>query len=313
MTEIYDVLVVGDATVDLIFTDLPHLPRLGEDTLAKKFQLIPGEAYNTAVALHRLGIKTAWAANFGNDYLSRIILDFCQAEGLDSSFFVHHNKSFQRLSVAASLPEERGFLSYYDPDPAMPAAIPALAKIHTRMLFVPGLFYGRMFELVLPVIHMKNIKIVMDGNNSEPVTLTDSALQMALKNVSMFLPNRREILRMTGQDDLETAMKMVAEFCPLVIVKDGAGGSYAYDGTRLYHQPSIPVDVVDTTGAGDCFNAGFLKAWLEHKPMDICLQWGNISAGLSTQGFGAGGVKVVTAMIEEYWRKYYEGKLSEIS
>lgn len=303
MAENYDVLVVGDATVDFIFTDLPHFPRLSEDTVAKNFQLIPGESYNTAVTLHRLGVKTAWAANFGNDHLSRIVLDFCHAEGLDETFFVHHNKPFQRLSVAASMPTERGFLTYYAPEPALPAAIPALARINTKMLFIPGLLYGKLFDAALPVIHMKKIRIIMDGNTSEPVTLNNKSVQKALRNVEIFLPNRKEILRLTAQDDLETAMKMVAEYCPLVVVKSGADGSYAYDRERFYHQSAIPVQVIDTTGAGDCFDAGFLKAYLDQKSLDICLQWGNISAGLSTQGYGAAGYKVTPAIINEMMKK----------
>jgi sugar/nucleoside kinase (ribokinase family) len=306
MSEKYDVLVVGDATVDFIFTNLPRLPKLGEDTLARSFQMIPGEAYNTAVTLHRLGVKTAWAANFGNDYLSKIILDFCKAEGLDQTFFVHYNQPYQRLSVAASMPEERGFLSYYDPDPGLPAAIPALAKVNTRYLFIPGLFFGRMFDLALPVIQAKKIKVIMDGNNSDPVTLETKSLRNALKHVEIFLPNRRELLRMTGKEEIEDAMKVVAEYCPLVVVKAGADGSYAYDHKQIYHQPSIPVQVIDTTGAGDCFNAGFIRAMLSEKSLDECLQWGNISAGLSTEGHGAASVRVTDEMIEQQIRKYYQ-------
>lgn len=305
MTEKYDVLVVGDATVDFIFTNLPRLPKMGEDTLARSFQMIPGEAYNTAVTLHRLGVKTAWAANFGNDSLSKIILDFCKAEGMDQSYFVHFNQPYQRLSVAASTPEERGFLSYYDQDPGLPAAIPALAKINTRYLFIPGLFFGRMFDLSLPVLQAKKIKIIMDGNNSDPVTLETKSLRNALSHVEIFLPNKREILRMTGKDDLESAMKSISEYCPLVVVKAGADGSYAYDRQHVYHQPSIPVQVVDTTGAGDCFNAGFIRAVMDGKSMDECLQWGNIAAGLSTEGSGAASINVTVDMIKANWMKYY--------
>lgn len=305
MGEKYDVLVVGDATVDFIFTNLPRLPKMGEDTLARSFQMIPGEAYNTAVTLHRLGVKTAWAVSFGNDALSKIILDFCKKEGLDQTFFVHYDQPYQRLSVAASMPEERGFLSYYDPEPGLPAAIAALARVNTRYIFIPGLFFGRMFELALPVMQAKKIKVIMDGNNSDPVTLESKSLRNALKHVEIFLPNRREILRMTGKETIENAMKTMAEYCPLVVVKAGADGSYAYDGRQIYHQPSIPVQVVDTTGAGDCFNAGFIRAMLNEKPLDVCLQWGNIAAGLSTEGHGAAAIHVSVDMIEQKKLKHY--------
>jgi sugar/nucleoside kinase (ribokinase family) len=295
----YDVLVVGDASLDFIFTDLPHLPRLGEDTLARSFQMVPGESYNTTVALHRLGVKTAWAANFGNDPLSKIILDHCEKEGLDHTFFVHHPKSFLRVSVSASIPGERGFLSYYDPEPAIPAAIPALPKINAKYLFIPGFLYGTLLEAALPVVKLKKMKIIMDGNTSEPITLNQKAVQRALRAIEVFTPNERELLRLAETDNLEEALHRTAAFCPLVVVKAGADGSYAMFENTIYHQPAIKVKVVDTTGAGDCFDAGFIKAWLDGKPIEECLLWGNIVGGLSTQGHGAAGEFIDTHVVEK--------------
>lgn len=303
MVEKFDVLVVGDATMDFIFTDLPHLPRMGEDTLAGGFDLVPGEAYNTTVALHRLGVKTAWAADFGNDALSKMVLDFARQEGMNQSFFVHHNRSFRRLSVAASMPDERGFLSFYDPEPTIQAAIPALTHINARVLFIPGLFFGAAFDAALPLVRLKKMKILMDGNTSDPISITDKRLVNVLRNLEVFLPNKREILSLAKTDNLQDAMKRVAEYCPLVVVKAGDEGSYAYDRYQFYHQPAISIKVVDTTGAGDCFNAGFLKAWLDEKPLETCLQWGNVVAGLSTQGFGAAGYKVTIDRVNEELRK----------
>ena len=91
---------------------------------------------------------------------------------------------------------------------------------------VPGSrrLFGRAFDMALTVILAKRIKVIMDGNNSDPVTLETKSLQKALKHVEIFLPNRREILRMTGKEDIESAMKVVAEYSPLVVVKAGADG-----------------------------------------------------------------------------------------
>jgi sugar/nucleoside kinase (ribokinase family) len=306
MTKRYDVFIVGDATIDYIFTNLPHLPRMGEDTVAKGFQLIPGETYNTAVAMHRLGIKTAWAASFGNDPFSTMILDFIHGEGLDESFFVHLDRPYRRLSVAASLPDERGFLTYYDPEPTIPAAVSALPRVNARYIFVPGLLYGKLFDAVLPLIRIKKMDIIMDGNTSDPVTLENKSVVKAIRQVKIFLPNKKEILRLTGRQDVESAIKAVAEFCPLVVVKAGCEGSYAYDGKTMFRQPAIPVKVVDTTGAGDSFDAGFIRAYLDQKTIDDCLLWGNIAAGLSTQWYGCTGIKVTRETIDEAINKYQE-------
>ncbi len=118
------------------------------------------------------------------------------------------------------------------------------------------------------------------------------------------MPNEREILRSSrngqpGGSDYRTAV-----FCPLVVVKAGADGSYAMFENTIYHQPGIKVKVLDTTGAGDCFDAGFIKAWLDGKPIEECLLWGNIVGGLSTQGHGAAGAVIDTKVVENYLESF---------
>jgi sugar/nucleoside kinase (ribokinase family) len=107
---------------------------------------------------------------------------------------------------------------------------------------------------------------------------------------------------MTGKADLGEAMAALAVLCPLVIVKDGANGSYACTGGQTLHAPGISVATVDTTGAGDCFSAGFLKAWFDDRPLAECLRWGNVVGGLSTTALGGTGRRVTTADVERLLR-----------
>lgn len=76
-------------------------------------------------------------------------------------------------------------------------------------------------------------------------------------------------------------------------------GSYAFDGHELIHVETNPVKALDTTGAGDVFDAGFLKAYLDAKPLHECLRWGNIAAAFSIQGFGGTGYRVTSDLIEK--------------
>jgi sugar/nucleoside kinase (ribokinase family) len=95
-------------------------------------------------------------------------------------------------------------------------------------------------------------------------------------------------------------MDVLAELCPLVVIKDGAQGAYAGARRHVTYASAIPVTPVDTTGAGDCFNAGFLAAWLDGLPLDECLRWGNVVGGLSTLSRG-GSVRTVTRSDVEAW------------
>ncbi len=80
-------------------------------------------------------------------------------------------------------------------------------------------------------------------------------------------------------------------------------GPFAVNDGCFIHSPALPIDPLDTTGAGDCFNAGFVKAWLQGSPPDICLRWGNIVGGLSTLAQGGTGNKVREEVVEEWLNK----------
>jgi sugar/nucleoside kinase (ribokinase family) len=294
----YDILAVGSYTVDLVFTGLPGLPEMGKDVYSNGFDMVPGEAYNAAIAMHRLGVKVAWAADFGNDVFSRFALEQARLEGIDEAFFVEHNRPLRRITVSASFPEERAFITYYDPDPALPAAMKALALVSARAVYVPGFFYGPLFDTGLKLVRLKKMKIIMDGNSDDEVVLTNPAMRKAVQNVDVLLPNAAEARRMSGKPELEAAMGSLGKLCPLVVVKNGKDGAYAWSEGKLYHAPAIEVTPLDTTGAGDCFNAGFIKAWLDERPIEECLRWGNIVGGLSTLMRGATGKKITTKDVE---------------
>ena len=296
MSKTFDVLVAGSYSLDLIFTGLPGLPQLGEDMLATGLERIPGEAYNSAVAMHRLGLRVGWAADFGNDDFSRFALERARAEGLDDSLFNHHKRPMRRISIAASFPDDRAFITYYDPDPRLPAVIKALTTASARVLYIPGFYYGPFLEMGLRLARAKSMKIVMDGNSGSEVTLQNPSVRKAARSVDVLLPNAKEARNLTGEDDLMKALKTLGGLCPLVVVKDGGRGAYACHGNEILHADAIAITPFETTGAGDCFNAGFLKAWLDGLPVQECLRWGNITGGLSTLAAGGTG-KVVT--IEE--------------
>lgn len=291
----FDVIVAGEYCLDLIFTGLPKFPELGTEIVSTGFEMIPGAAYNSAVAMHRLGLKVGWAVDFGEDDFSRLVLERARAEGLDESLFVRHKQSMRRITVAVSYPQERAFIAYYDPEPSVAAPMGALATVTAQALYVAGLRYGSRFDAGLSLARGRRMKLIMDGN--APDGAPDSsraAVQTSLRSVDVFMPNAAEARRMTGRSDLDQAIRALAELCPLVVVKDGAGGSYACPGGDIVHEPAIPITPLETTGAGDCFNAGFVKAWLAGLPLEKCLRWGNIVGGLSTLAPGGTG-KVVTA------------------
>lgn len=282
----FDVYVVGDYCLDLIFTGMPDQPRLGKEIIAKNFNMTPGGTCNGAIAMHRLGLKVAWAADFGIDSFSQFILDYLLKEDFDSRFFVHSNTSQRKITISLSYPQDRAFIAYYDPGPAIIAGLKKLTEINAKLIYIPGIYYGLGLDIGKALMAKKNMLLAMDGNTNEQITLQDARLRRALRKLDIFFMNATEVTHLTGEKDLDAAIQQMSGICPLAVIKNGASGAYACKDGNIYFEKAIKVKALDTTGAGDCFNAGFIKAWLSGETIQECLRWGNIVGGLSTLGLG---------------------------
>ena len=132
----------------------------------------------------------------------------------------------------------------------------------------------------------KRAKTVSVDAGWHPEWLRDESVQQSLRGVSWFLPNEIEAAAMTGESEPRAMLKRFDELGIRAAVKLGAAGSATLVDGRYVQVPSIAVETIDTTGAGDCFNAGFLDAWLRDEPLDACLRAGNICGALSTRMTG---------------------------
>jgi sugar/nucleoside kinase (ribokinase family) len=150
-----------------------------------------------------------------------------------------------------------------------------------------------MFEAGARLVHARGMKLAMDGNTSEEEHVSSPKVRSVLRRLDLVMPNASEARSMTGEEDLTAAIRALANLCPLVVVKDGAGGAYGCErGGEIVHAPALRIAPLDTTGAGDCFNAGFLRAWLDGRSLVECLRWGNAVGGLSTLALGGTGAVV---------------------
>jgi sugar/nucleoside kinase (ribokinase family) len=299
----FDVIVLGDYCLDLIFTGLPSMPRLGEEIEAKGLSMEPGGACNTSLALHRLGVKTAWAVEFGTDDYSQFVLQKFRQENFPEDLFTLSNKPVRKITVSLSFPEERAFIAYYDQGEMIKTALKGLTTKNAKIIIIPSLFYGPAFQTGNLVAKTKHMDIFMDGNNSSGINLKDARIRNALKAARFYSPNSNEARRISVIDDIEKAAKVLGGLCQTVIIKDGKNGAWCCDNGNIYFEPAISVNAIDTTGAGDLFNAGFIKAWLDHKDIQECLKWGNIAGGLSTTKPGANAYRISSQEIENLIEK----------
>ena len=300
MSHDYDVLLLGGYFCDLIFTGLPEMPRLGAEVYGSAFDMVPGAAYTTALALRRLELRAGWACDFGDDFFSQFVLNSARRAGMDSSLFRMHAGPVRRVTAALSFPHERAFVSFTD-ELAAASPIPLILRHRPRVVLLSGLWYGPQHAEVCAAAHTVGALLYMDCQCSA-ATLATPGLANSLRCVDIFAPNASEALQLTGAATVESALAQLSTLTPLVIVKCGADGVIAQTGADVARAPGISVDVFDTTGAGDCFNAGFLYGHLRGMPLETSLRCGNICGGLSTTARG-GAAAPSAAQVEEWLQR----------
>ncbi len=293
-----DILLPGSYFCDLIFTGLPQLPELGREVYTDNLTVTVGGALNTVIGLRRMGVKVGWIGQVGNDFFSRFILEKLEQEQVDLRLVARLEQPLQRVTVALSYPHERAFITYIDPASAPVEMVFAwLDRARFRHLhFTSFQTHPRTVEL-FELVRARGASISMDCQD-HPIRLDQPGARETLSRLTIFMPNAREALHLTGCDTIERAAAVLRPLLPTLVIKDGENGAYAWQGDAHWHAPAIPVTPVDTTGAGDVFNAGFLAAWLDGRSVDACLRWGTICGGLSTLGKGGTSTAPHRAVVE---------------
>jgi sugar/nucleoside kinase (ribokinase family) len=135
--------------------------------------------------------------------------------------------------------------------------------------------------------------------NYDPTEQWEGGLRQMLQRVDVFLPNETELLAITREDTIEAGLDRLAEI-PTVAVKLGARGAIARRGSEIAQADSIPVKVVDTTGAGDSFDAGFVYAHLAGLDLQQALRFACVCGSLSTRAAGGTGAQATLAEVRQF-------------
>jgi sugar/nucleoside kinase (ribokinase family) len=275
------VLVVGDANPDLVLRG-DVVPRFGqaEQLLDDAALLIGGSAAITAHGLARLDRPVSLLAAVGNDGFAGPLLAALAEAGVLLDHIVRRDQP-TGLTVVLSRAADRAILTYLGTIPTLTAdevlaAVRAdrergLRHIHFASLFLqPSL--ARELPDVLAEVRAQGLTVSLDTND-DPAGRWQGVAPL-LPHVDVLLPNRREALALAGADvtSVEAAAKILAAHGPLVVVKDGPAGALACnpDGTVTTAE-AVPREPVDTTGAGDTFDAAFLDGWLADLALADCL------------------------------------------
>jgi sugar/nucleoside kinase (ribokinase family) len=277
----YDVLVVGRPSFDLIFTGVPSWPAVGKEVFATNLTTSAGGTFNVVAALHRLGVRVGMVGSVGNDVWSRQAHAAMQAEGVGTELIQVLDYPLPALSICVSHEGDRGFLTheFVDPEIGDHCAAHVLDVLHRESARFLQACLNPDLAAFAHLARDRGMRVIVDCGWDEP-WLTSRQIRTLMPLADIVFANEPEACAIAGVEDPDMALRRLGEIVPFVVVKRGASGASAMVDDCEYHVPTLPVEVVDATGAGDCFNAGFLYGLIHGRSIDDCLLFGNICGGM---------------------------------
>jgi sugar/nucleoside kinase (ribokinase family) len=187
------------------------------------------------------------------------------------------DESMPALSICMTYGGDRGFLTFEPSDPALSGQCVAHALEMLRELDASYIQCCLNTDLAAyaRVAHERGIRTVVDCGWDEP-WLTSREIRRLMPRADIVFMNQLEARTITGEADMGRALIGLGKLATFVVVKRSEQGSSAVIDGHIHHARGVEVDVVDATGAGDCFNAGFLYGLLNDRPIEECLLYGTI-------------------------------------
>lgn len=300
----YDLITVGNISIDLYFSgdSLTHskerfqLAIGGKYTVDGFYECVGGGAANVAIGVERAGLQTAIVAKIGETRFKPVLMDMLKKHGV-SSRLCHTHDTYIKISAILLAPSgERTIVNYETPHEHIIRHESDLEQFeNTRAIYLSNLPFVPLEERkkILAHAHTKNIKTIVNLGTKDCRRPTEQILRL-LHHADIIILNAHEFAELVKRDyehiDLSVSIqKVVPELATkLIVITDGKKGSYAYQNGSVLHQPALHAEkVVDTTGAGDAFTAGFIAELLKTSDVGKALHAGAHYAVKIIQKIGA--------------------------
>jgi sugar/nucleoside kinase (ribokinase family) len=296
MMKEFDILAVGELNADLILRG-DVTPEFGQvEKFIESADLTPGSSTGIfACGAAQLGLRVAFIGKVGDDEFGHFLLRELERRGIDISGAVIDPYLKTGLTVILSRGADRAILTF-------PGCIPALRYEEIDLSYVARarhLHIGSYFLLdalrpnlptLFDLAHTHTLTVSMD-TNYDPSETWDDGLWECLERTDIFLPNEAELRAIfqaiaRNEGTLETSLHFFAQHVPTVAAKLGAQGAIAQRGKEVTRANALSLEVVDTTGAGDTFDAGFIYGHLAGWDLKRALRFACVCGSLSTRAAG---------------------------
>jgi ribokinase len=304
-----DILCVGDCKIDIFLKIPDDNPHFGLDKEKNKLFLsygekiyidryilgIGGNATNTAVGIARLGLNVGLCAEIGKDEFSKKILEELKSENINTDFLSQTNKETS-ISIGLNYKEDRTlFTEHVQREHNF-----NFANLQTKFIYLTSLgnIWETTYQKVLEFKKINDIKLAFNPGTIQ-LEKKGKVFMDVLEQTDYLFVNKQEAEEIIYGKELEMQAENESLIKKLlyglrglgvknVVITDGDNGSFVQDENNDFHHLAIfKVDVVEKTGAGDAYTAGFLAAVLNSKLIEEAMRWGTLNAASVVQKIGA--------------------------
>jgi sugar/nucleoside kinase (ribokinase family) len=289
-----EIAIIGELNIDLLASGLKTEPKLGHEILADNFEITLGSASAIfACGIAGLGRRVTFVSKVGEDAFGQFCIDALSKRGLSTDYFSAVKESKTGITIVMSTPHDRAMVTY----------LGAIAELEFNDIPLEILDYNRHLHLtsyylqtalrpdfprLMAIAKQKGLTTSFDPN-SDPEQGGIEKISAVLEHTDILFLNEQEARSLTRREEVKAACLRLGQFCPFVVIKLGAKGAIAYRDGEFIEAEGFRVDAIDTTGAGDSFDAGFVHAFLDGRDLKECLTVGNACGALSTMKRGGTG------------------------
>jgi ribokinase len=289
------IVSIGDLVLDITMpVALPIRPGNHQDTSVRKVE--PGGAANFMIAARHMGLDVSAAGTVGVDAFGKLILDALRDEGVDTSHIVTVTGSTSTLVFALTdqASGEHTFVGHYGEGPEVPYPRKLDKRIaRSDALFVSGysLFEERVLPMALQAVEQavaQKVPIYLDAGPYLEMVPPDQ-VRWIIERVTVIMMTEEEVPSASGGLSGEEAYTRLLDQGPgILVVKQGPAGCTIVTPEGVRQVPGFNVPVVDTVGAGDCFDAAFIAGLLSGLDLWACGRLANAMGAVAVQKIGAG-------------------------
>ncbi|PEC85007.1 ribokinase [Bacillus cereus] len=280
-----NIAVVGSISMDLVAVSKKR-PKAGETVIGEAFHTIPGgKGANQAVAAARLGANVAMVGAVGDDNYGTVVKKNLENERVFIDYVVPVTDTATGIAHIVLAEEDNSIVVVQGANALVNEPVVDRSKdllIKADMVVLQLEIPLETVEYVLAICEEHNIPVML--NPAPAQVLSEDILEKA----TYITPNEHEC-RIVLDDFTSPIEELLAKYPNKLLMTEGSNGVRFHNGTEIVHVPSIAVDVVDTTGAGDTFNGALAVALSEGETLQKAIRFANIAGGLSVTKLGAQG------------------------